>query len=107
MILERHVCSRSIPKQGSCSGTSPSCSGRTSGEIVPQIARQATQVLGRERFQQLQQLQNELRRQRQAIISRLAAVEGQVTSLGKTVANSVSCSLNGQVALAVKELLPC
>ena len=85
--------------QGSSSGSLPSCSGRTCGEILPQIARQATQVLGRERFQQLQQLQNELRRQRQAFVSRLAAAEGSVTSIGKTFANSITCSLNGQVCL--------
>ena len=45
-------------------------------------------------------MQNELRRQRAAILARLETAERLVIGMGRTFASSVVCSMNGQVIVS-------
>lgn len=76
----------------------PSTSGRQCSEIVPRVARQTLEVLGKEKFLRFQQIQNEFRRQRQAFVARLQVSEGKIAAVSRAFVSSIQSSSTSQVS---------
>ena len=74
-----------------------STSGRQAEDILPKVARQALDVLGRERYLRFQQFQNEIRRQRQLLTSRFHTADNRLATVSRPWLNSIFCSGSGQV----------